>query len=289
MVAKKVLVTGAGGMLGQALVPCLEARGHEVVPQPKEQLDVTHYSQVLDVLATKKPDLVIHCAAFTKVDQAESEPHLAYHINGYGTENLAVACNILGLPMLYVSSDYVFDGEQTQPYTPWDATRPLSVYGKSKLAGEKAVQRHLTRFYIVRTSWLYGPNGKNFVDTILQMSKERKQLRVVSDQLGTPTCTLSLSETIVDLIATGRWGVYHASDDGVASWYEFARAIVASNPDVEVVPIETKDMPRPATRPKYSVMDKTTLVSTIGRELQPWQESLKAYLQLREEKEPARA
>lgn len=275
----KLLVTGAGGMLGQALSACLQSRGHNVGSVPKERLDVTNYAQCLEVIEEQAPDLIIHCGAYTKVDQAESEPNLAYHINGYGTENLAVACNIFKKPMLYFSSDYVFDGEQNQPYTPWDATRPLSIYGKSKLAGEKAVQRHLQRFYIVRTSWLYGPNGKNFVDTISSMANDRKTLRVVSDQFGSPTCTLSLSETVADLIATGRWGVYHGTDDGVTNWYEFAREILRGR-DNEVIPIVTSEMPRPATRPKYSVLDKTTLVNTIGRELPPWQESLKTYLQL---------
>lgn len=272
-------------MLGQALVPCLEAREHEVVDLPKEKLDVTNYHHAYEAIESERPDLVIHCAAYTKVDQAESEPGLAYLINGYGTENLAVACNKLDVEMLYISSDYVFDGEQTVPYNPWDPTRPLSIYGKSKLAGEKAIQRHLTKFYIVRTSWLYGPNGKNFVDTILSMAEQRNTLRVVSDQIGTPTCTLSLSESIADLVLTGRWGIYHASDDGVTSWYEFAKEIVRGFP-VEVVPIETKDMPRPATRPKYSVMDKTTLINTIGRELPSWRESLHTYLQLRAIRQP---
>lgn len=281
-----ILVTGAGGMLGQALVACLEARGHSVVSMPKEKLDVTNYTRCVEVLEDEAPDLVIHCGAFTKVDQAESEPALAYHINGYGTENLAVACNIHDLPMLYISSDYVFDGLQTHPYTTWDATRPLSVYGKSKLAGEKAVQRHLTRFYIVRTSWLYGPNGKHFVDTILSMAESKKPLRVVSDQIGTPTCTLSLSETVADLVETGRWGVYHATDEGITNWYEFAKAILKDHA-AEIIPIETKDFPRPATRPKYSVLDKTTLVSTIGRELTPWQESLSNYLELRKHEQQA--
>ncbi len=279
METMKLLVTGAGGMLGQALSACLQSRGHNVVSVPKERLDVTNYAQCLEVIEEQAPDLIIHCGAYTKVDQAESEPNLAYHINGYGTENLAVACNIFKTPMLYFSSDYVFDGEQNQPYTPWDATRPLSIYGKSKLAGEKAVQRHLQRFYIVRTSWLYGPNGKNFVDTISSMADDRKTLRVVSDQFGSPTCTLSLSETVADLITTGRWGVYHGTDDGVTNWYEFAREILRGR-DNEIIPIATSEMPRPATRPKYSVLDKTTLVSTIGRELPPWQESLKTYLQL---------
>lgn len=279
MESMKLLVTGAGGMLGQALSACLKSRGHNVIAVPKERLDVTNYSQCLEFIEEQKPDLIVHCGAYTKVDQAESEPNLAYHINGYGTENLAVACNIFNKPMLYFSSDYVFDGEQNQPYTPWDATRPISIYGKSKLAGEKAVQRHLQRFYIVRTSWLYGPNGKNFVDTISSMANDRKTLRVVSDQIGTPTCTLSLSETVADLITTGRWGVYHGTDDGITSWYEFAKEILRDR-DNEIIPIATNEMPRPATRPKYSVLDKTTLISTIGRELPPWQESLKTYMQM---------
>ncbi len=287
MGALRIVVTGSGGMLGQALVPCLESRGHEVIGLPKEELDVTNYQQVVKVLPKNKPELVVHCAAFTKVDQAESEPALAYHINGYGTENLAITCHTLNVPMLYVSSDYVFDGEQNHPYVPWDATRPLSIYGKSKLAGEKAVQRHLHKFYIVRTSWLYGPHGKNFVDTILSMAEAGKALRVVSDQFGSPTCTLSLSELVTDLIETGRWGVYHATDDGITNWFEFAKAITAGL-KVEVVPIETKDMPRPATRPKYSVLDKTTLISTIGREPIPWRESLNTYLEMRTSKAGSR-
>ncbi len=286
MTEKKVFVTGAGGMLGQALVACLESRGHNVVAKPKEKLDVTNYEQVNESLRDSHPELVLHCAAYTKVDQAESEPDLAYFINGYGTENLSVACNHLNIPLLYVSSDYVFDGQAQSPYTTWDATRPLSVYGKTKLAGEKAVQRHLRRFYIVRTSWLYGPNGRNFVDTIRTIAEQGKPLRVVADQFGSPTCTLSLSEAIADLIETERWGVYHASDDGITTWYEFAREIVRDL-GIEVTPINTEEMPRPATRPKYSVMDKTTLINTIGRELPAWQESLRTYLQLRNAITPA--
>ena len=285
MSSQKILVTGAGGMLGRALVPCLEARGHDVVALPREELDITNFPEVEGTLTKHRPDIVIHCAAYTKVDQAESEPGLAYHINGYGSENLAITCNKLNIPMVYISSDYVFDGEQKHAYTTWDATRPLSIYGKSKLAGERAVQRHLHKFYIVRTSWLYGPHGKNFVETILGMAEQKKALRVVSDQFGSPTCTLSLSELIADLIETNRWGVYHATDDGITNWYEFAKAIVASH-GVDVTPIETSDMPRPATRPKYSVLDKTTLISAIGREPISWQESLNNYLELRKSKTP---
>jgi len=282
----KLLITGAGGMLGKALAPCLVGRNHTVTALSREELDITNFDQLDHTLKTAAPDLVLHCAAYTKVDQAEAEAGLAFLINGFGSENLAVsACNH-NVPVLYVSTDYVFDGDKNLPYTTWDQTNPLSVYGKSKLAGEQSIQRHLNRFYIVRTSWLYGPHGKNFVDTIKGMAEEGKPLRVVADQFGSPTCTLSLSETIADLIETKRWGVYHATDGGDTNWFEFAREIVKDVKNLEglatsVTPIETKDMPRPATRPKYSVLDKTTLIQTIGRELPPWQQSLADYLKLK--------
>ncbi len=281
----KILVTGVGGMLGQTLVPCLNAREHEVVGMDRDQLDVTDFAAVLKSFSHTQPELIIHAAAYTKVDQAESEAELAYLINGYGTENIAVAAACLNVPVLYVSTDYVFDGTSTRPYTTWDTCNPLSIYGKSKLAGELAIQRHLSRFYIVRTSWLYGPTGQNFVYTIRKLAAERDVLRVVSDQLGTPTCTLSLSECIADLIETDRWGVYHATDGGVTSWYEFARAVLNGQP-VKIEPIETEAMPRPATRPKYSVLDKTTLTQTIGRQVIPWRESLEAFLELESQGQP---
>ena len=276
----KILVTGAGGMLGQALIPCLDSHGHEVIEFAKEHLDCTNYTLVRHTFNTEKPDLVMHCAAFTKVDQAEAEAKLAYFINGYATENIAVSCSALKIPMVYISTDYVFDGEKGSPYSTFDDTNPISIYGKSKLAGEIAVNRHLNKYYIVRTSWLYGPNGKNFVDAIYNMAATGKPIRVVSDQFGSPTCTLSLSEALADLIETNRYGVYHASDEGVASWYDFAKEIV-KDLTVEVTPIGTRDFPRPATRPKYSVLDKSTLNYTINREMPNWKDSLKTYLELR--------
>ena len=276
----KILITGAGGMLGKALSSCLEARDHAVKGFPKETLDVTNFHQVMDTMAAERPELVIHAAAYTKVDQAESEPDLAYLINGYGTENMAVACNRFDVPMLYISSDYVFDGEKNRPYQPWDTPSPLSVYGKSKLAGELVVRSYLRNFYIVRTSWMYGPQGPNFVDTIFRLASEGKVLRVVSDQFGSPTCTLTLSEVIADLVLTRRWGIYHATDGGVTNWFDFARQVVKGM-KVTVQPIATNEMPRPATRPKYSVLDKTTLIHTIGRELVPWQDALAMYLSMK--------
>ncbi len=275
----KVLLTGAGGMLGKALAPCLEERGHSVKGIDKDDLDITNYQHVDEMLPYTNPDLVIHAAAYTNVDQAESEPEAAFLTNGYGTENIVVACAKLDIPLLYLSTDYVFDGQQNHPYSTWDPCNPLSIYGKSKLAGEKAVRRHLTKFYIVRTSWLYGPNGRNFVNTIQELARQNKPLRVVSDQWGSPTCTLSLAECLAGLIATERWGIYHATDGGVTNWCGFAREILRGTA-AEVQPIATKEFPRPATRPKYSVLDKTTLIHTIGRDVVPWEESLRNYLDL---------
>ena len=283
----KILITGSAGMLGSVLSPYLRTLGHNVYDFPKEILDITDYSQVqLTLCSIENLDLVIHCAAYTKVDQAESEPDIAYLINGYGTENLAVICNKLRVPMLYVSTDYVFDGQREVPYKTWDQTNPLSIYGKSKLAGEIAIQRHLNEFYIVRTSWLYGPNGKNFVETMLSLAKKGEPLKVVSDQIGSPTSTLSLSKLIGELITKGRFGIYHATDGGVTNWFEFACEIT-KNLGVEIIPITTKDMPRPAVRPKYSVLDKSTLISAIGHSLASWQESLQIYLELSTVKEAA--
>jgi dTDP-4-dehydrorhamnose reductase len=241
---------------------------------------------VMDVFAQTRPELVVHAAAYTKVDLAESEADQAFLVNAYGTENVAVACNSVNAAMLYVSTDYVFDGTKTTPYRTWDATNPLSVYGQSKLAGEIAVQQHLTRFYIVRTSWLYGPGGANFVETILRIAGEKTELNVVHDQKGSPTSTITLAEVIAELIATDRWGTYHATDGGDTTWFEFAQEIL-SGKEVRVLPVKTEAFPRPAKRPPYSVLDKASLVKTLGRELVPWQEALRKYLKERLQKQPA--
>ncbi len=287
----KLLVTGAGGMLGQTLSPYLARRGHDVAAFGKEELDVTDGDLVQRVVAEQRPDLIVHCAAYTQVDQAETEQETAFAINERGTENVAIAASKLNIPMLFVSTDYVFDGSNNKPYKTDDPTGPISVYGKSKLAGELAVQRHCQNYYIVRTSWLYGPYGRNFVDTIYKLAQERDQIKVVADQVGSPTSTATLSEMIADLIASGRYGIYHATDEGVTSWFDFAREIVkdleAKGKKVEVVPIETKDMPRPAPRPAYSALDKSDLVKALGRPLTPWQEALHQYMQTQSVKAPA--
>jgi dTDP-4-dehydrorhamnose reductase len=282
----RILVTGSKGMLGQTLVPTLEKCGHKVTGTDVDTLDITDFRSVSKAVQELQPELIVHGAAYTAVDQAESDQAIAFRVNGYGTENLAVACNKLDIPMLYISTDYVFDGENDKPYQPLDQTCPISVYGKSKLAGEVAVRNHLNKFYIVRTSWLYGPHGKNFVETMLELAKDRKQLKVVADQTGSPTSTVSLAGIVSDLIETERWGVYHGTDGGVTTWYDFAREIL-KGVDVEVIPCETKDFPRPAPRPRYSVLDKTSLTSTLGRDVVPWETALQKYMTNRLEMQPA--
>jgi dTDP-4-dehydrorhamnose reductase len=289
----KILVTGAGGMLAKTLIPCLQRRGHDVLGLTKDDLDITDLAAVqaaFDKACEPKPtepiELVIHCAAYTKVDQAEEEQEAAYLVNGRGTENIALAAASHKLPMLYVSTDYVFDGKAEKPYQPNDQPAPLSIYGKSKLAGEVAVQKHLKDFYIVRTSWLYGLYGKNFVDTIEKLASEQDQLKVVADQLGSPTSTITLSEIIADLIETGQFGIYHATDEGIVSWFEFAEEIVKGLPSnrartVSVSAIATRDMPRPAPRPAYSGLCKNSLKQALGRELTPWQVALHQYQTLK--------
>jgi dTDP-4-dehydrorhamnose reductase len=272
----KIVLTGARGMLASDLIPCLTKYRHEVIALTKEELDVTDEASVSSVLSAHRPNIVIHPAAYTKVDLAESESDQAFRINGEGTENVARACKQHEVPMLFVSTDYVFDGEKESPYQTNDPTNPLSVYGKSKLAGEQAVMRHLNRFYIVRTSWLYGRNGRNFVETMLNKADQGSPLRVVADQWGCPTSTVSLSEIICDLILTEAWGIHHGTDEGVTTWYEFARAIVQGRVSVDA--IETKDFPTPAKRPKYSVLDKSSLPESTRRKLVTWQKALENYL-----------
>jgi dTDP-4-dehydrorhamnose reductase len=282
----RIFATGSNGMLGKILVPTLERRGHKVRGMDISELDITNFRDVLKTIEEQRPEIVVHGAAYTAVDQAESDQATAFRVNGYGTENIAVACNKLDIPMLYISTDYVFDGESDKPYQPLQEPCPISVYGKSKYAGEIALRNHLKKFYILRTSWLYGPHGKNFVETILQLAKEKKQLKVVADQTGSPTSTVSLSDIIADLIETERWGIYHGTDGGVTTWCDFAREIVKGM-DVEVIPCETKDFPRPAPRPRYSVLDKTSLTETIGRDVVPWQTALQNYLNQRLQMQPA--
>jgi dTDP-4-dehydrorhamnose reductase len=280
--AMKILVTGAKGMLGSDLVPVLKADGNAVVATDIEELDITNPDQVTDFVYVEKPDLVINCAAYTQVDEAESEPEEAFLINGKGTENIALTCRELGIDLCYLSTDYVFNGEKTGPYTPEDKTDPINTYGASKLAGENAIQQVWDRFYIVRTSWLYGKNGKNFVNTILNLANRQKEIRVVDDQTGSPTWTVSLAHVLSKLIRTGKYGIYHATDetDRGISWHRFAEEIVrVAHLDCRVIPVKSSEFPRPAKRPINSVLDLKYVKMVLNQELPIWKDSVKKFLQ----------
>lgn len=269
----KVLITGASGMLGQDLVPTLEDFGAEVVETDVNTLDITDFNSVKSVIEREMPDFLIHLAAYTNVDKAEDEPDRAELINGTGTENVAKVAGKADIPVIYISTDYVFDGAKNSPYLPEDIPNPKSVYGKTKLNGEIAIQKYCKKFYIARTSWLYGTYGKNFVDTMLSL-KDREILKVVDDQIGTPTWTMDLSAGIIKLFDMP-YGIYHLSGGGrPTSWYNFAKTIFElKGIRANLFPCTSGEYPQKALRPKYSVMDN-------GKILRDWKLALSDYLAL---------
>lgn len=276
----KVLVTGANGQLGQEFIRLPKLPGIEIVGYGRDGLDVTDLAMCRQVIGSVHPDVIIHCAADTAVDRAESEPDAAYRVNAYGARNVAVAAEEIGAKVCCVSTDYVFDGRGSKPYNEYDATNPQSVYGKSKLAGELLTQSLSSRYFIVRASWLYGQYGHNFVKTMLKLAQERDHLKVVQDQIGSPTYALDLANFLLELVQTDYYGIYHASNTGICSWYEFAQAIFEeSGLDVNVEPCATTDFPRPAPRPAYSVMDHAAIRIHGLQPFRPWREALRHYLQ----------
>lgn len=271
----KVLVTGANGMLGSDLCPMLEDSGYEVIETTIDELDITDKNNVNEVIDDVKPDYVVHCAAYTNVDKAEEEFEIAENINSVGTRNLAEACKRNNTVLVYISTDYVFDGTKDTPYLPNDKTNPINTYGLTKLNGEKAVQEVCEKFYILRTSWLYGHHGKNFVETMISLA-QKEEVKVVDDQVGCPTWTVDLSDAIISLIdEDAEYGIYHACGGGKTSWYGFAKEIYNKmNLNVNIKPCTTEEFPRPAQRPKYSVMDNEGL-------LRDWKLALSDYIELR--------
>ena len=281
-----ILVIGHRGMLGQDLLACFEARGQQPIGLDLQEIDITSALQVNAALGKHEPQLVINCAAYTAVDKAEVEPDLAFAVNRTGPENLANECSRLGIPLIHLSTDYIFDGKATRPYREDDPAGPLSVYGRSKWEGEEAVRRLLPEHLILRTAWLYGVNGNNFVKTMMRLAREKDELRVVADQYGSPTWTRDLSDTLVEMslqVLTGSvpspWGTYHYCNAGWTTWYEFAVRIVEqarSQGDVQVkrvVPIPSSEYPLPTPRPAYSVLDCTKIARVFGITPRPWQEA----------------
>jgi dTDP-4-dehydrorhamnose reductase len=274
----KVLITGANGQLGRDLVEIFGLE-HEVTGYGSKDLDVRELEQCRKILGQIRPDAIIHAAAYTAVDQAESDEDEAYSVNAFGSRNIALAAEEIGAKLCYISTDYVFDGTSNIPYKEYDNTNPCSVYGKSKLAGEKLVSSLSKRYFIVRTSWVYGQYGNNFVKTMLKLGKEKPLLRVVDDQIGSPTYTIDLCHFLMDLISTEKYGIYHASNTESCSWYEFAKAIFAETGyTIQVEPCTTNEFPRPAPRPKLSIMDHQSIRANQFKDLRPWRDALTAFI-----------
>jgi len=288
---RRLALIGSKGMLASAVRDCAGAEW-DLVSLDLPEFDITDSYQVESQLGDLCPEVIINCAAYTNVDGAESEEHLALQVNGAGVANLAKTARQLNALLIHVSTDYVFDGTKTTPYCEEDPVAPISAYGRSKLAGERAIlSSGLERYYIIRTSWLYGPNGKNFVETIIRLARERDELRVVADQIGTPTYTRDLAAAIFNLLMANpraRYGIYHFSNSGQCSWCEFATEIIGQVQDLgeilkvkRVEPIRTKAYPLPAPRPAYSVFSKSRYIVATGINPPDWQTALQRYLEER--------
>jgi dTDP-4-dehydrorhamnose reductase len=273
----KVMITGGTGMLGIDLATVL-AKDNQVLGLSRQNLDVTNLIQVKEIVHQYNPDVIIHTAAYTQVDQAEKEIEAAFNVNAYGTRNMALAASQVGAKMIYLSTDYVFDGRSRSPYKEFEQTNPQNVYGKSKLFGEEMVKAFADKFFIVRTSWLFGMHGKNFVKTMLKLAEDKKEIHVVYDQVGCPTYTLDLSLFINDLISTENYGIYHASNTGSSSWYELENTIYQLEKiEIKVHPVETILFPLPAARPAYSVLDHMSIRLNRFNDLRHWTEALEDF------------
>ena len=275
----KILVTGANGQLGHDLRRVLSQAGHEVTGLGRDGLDVCNGAQVNYVMEMTRPDVVVHAAAYTAVDKAEVEVDEAFRVNTDGSRNIAVAAEAVGAKVCYISTDYVFDGNSERPYREYDLVHPVSIYGQSKLGGEIVTQTLSSRYFLVRTSWVFGIGGGNFVKTMLKLGQEREALQVVNDQKGSPTYTVDIASFIGDLIVSDAYGVYHASNAGSCTWYEFATAIFeASGLSVTVNPCATEEFPRPAPRPRNSTLDHVAIRTNGFSELPHWRDALHRFL-----------
>lgn len=275
----KILVTGESGQLGHDVCRELRRRGIEHRGLSSKELDIRDGAAVQRMLEEYRPDAVIHCAAYTQVDRAEEEPEQCFAVNALGTRNIALACGAVGAKLLYISTDYVFPGTGERPYEPEDETGPLSVYGKSKLEGEKAVKELLDRFFIVRISWAFGVNGGNFIRTMLRLSETVDTVRVVADQVGSPTYTADLAPLLCDMIQTEQYGTYHAANEGFCSWAELAETVFAyAGKGTKVQRVTTEEYGAKAPRPRNSRLSKTKLTERGFSCLPPWQDALKCFL-----------
>jgi dTDP-4-dehydrorhamnose reductase len=292
----KVLVTGAGGQIGSDLVPLLREQGVNVVATTRSEIDFCRPAELKEAVSTIRPDWVVNCAAYTKVDLAEREREQAFLINRDAVSSLARVAAEVGAALLHISTDFVFGGDQGRPYAESDPVEPLSVYAQSKWEGEEAVRQAGGRHIILRTAWVYGVRGHNFVKTILRLASERDRLEVVDEQIGTPTWSRDVAGVITELIVTQRIrpvpeGTYHFTNEGVASWYDFANAILEEGRRLgfpirarEVVPIPVEAYPLPARRPYFSVLNKQKIREYLRQPIPHWRDSLRRMLETLREK-----
>ncbi|MEF9992433.1 MAG: dTDP-4-dehydrorhamnose reductase [Romboutsia sp.] len=276
----KIFITGACGQLGLELRKQLaKYKEHEIIATDKDELDIVDIESVNKFMLSYYPDVIINCAAYTKVDLCETDIDNAYKINAIGAKNLAIAGEIVGAKIVQISTDYVFDGNSKDRYVEDDITSPKSIYGKSKLMGEDFVRHFSSKYFIIRTAWLYG-EGNNFVNTMLKLSENNSEINVVNDQYGSPTSTVDLAKVIIDLINTNYYGLYHGTCEGECSWYDFAKKIFEiKNIDIKVNPITTEEFTREAKRPSYSVLDNFMLRLIGLNSFRNWEDALKEYLE----------
>jgi len=274
----KVALTGAGGMLGHAVGKVFSDL--DLVPFSRAELDITSLDDAVRKIRDARPDFLIHAAAFTHVDACETEPEKAYLVNGIGARNVTIACEEIRCPVILISSDYVFDGSKPAPYDEWDIPNPVSQYGVSKFMAEKFVSSLTNKYYIVRTSWLFGSNGKNFVDTIIRLLTEQDHIRVVNDQFGSPTFTEDLARALKELLGRG-YGIYHVTNTGICTWYEFAVEIAEKRGTTkQIIPVTSEEFVRPARRPANSALNDTMLRLEGITPLRHWEDALDDYLSL---------
>lgn len=278
----KVLVTGANGQLGYDVVKELQKQNIECYGAARKDFDIVDFNGTEKFIANYMPDVVIHCAAYTSVDKAEDEQGLCYLVNASATENIAEICKKINAKMLYISTDYVFDGTKDGFYEVEDEPNPINVYGKTKVLGEQAVERILDKYFIVRISWVFGEHGNNFVKTMLRLGKERKEINVVADQYGSPTYTADLAPLLIKMIQTDKYGVYHATNEGACSWADFAKEIFKiAGMDVKVNHITTAEYPTRAIRPMNSRLSKMSLVINNFKTLDNWENAVRKVMLVR--------
>lgn len=276
----KILITGSNGMLGYDLQEVLK-NNHELILTTSKTLDITDKKHTMEFILNKRPDIVINSAAYTDVDGCEENQDIAYAVNGEGVRNLACTCKEIDCPLVHISTDYIFNGKNDKPWIEEDEIGPISVYGKSKLEGEDAIIETLDKYFIVRTAWLYGINGKNFPKTMIELAKNHNEITVVYDEVGTPTYTLDLAKGISELIETEFYGIYHLTNSGSCSWCEFARYIFdVANIDVKVIPVTASEFARPAPRPNYSVLENKNWIKNGFVPLRSYKEAIKEYIEL---------